>query len=149
MKIVVDTNIVFSALLNTESSIAKILLHHNKNVEFYSSGFLKTEIRNHWQKLLKLTNLSEESLIELEELVTQRITFIDERLIPKKTFLDAQKLLKDIDENDSIFVALNDLLKGHLWTGDKQLYTGLKSKNYNRILFTQEVTKLIDELEEE
>jgi predicted nucleic acid-binding protein len=49
------------------------------------------------------------------------------------------KLTADIDEEDTIFVALNDHLKAHLWTGDKKLTNGLRDKGYDRIISTDEV----------
>lgn len=146
MKIVVDTNIVFSALLNTNGSIGKILLQKHNGLQFFTCSYLKTEIKKHRQKLLKLTKLSEEELSELEMLITEHITFIDERLIPNKEILKAEKLRQDIDPNDTVFVALNNLLQSNLWTGDKQLYDGLKSKKYPRVVFTSELAKIIEEL---
>ena len=83
VKIVVDTNIVFSAILNSSSTIGKILLRPHEHLQFYSCNYLRIEIKKHRAKLLKLTKLSEADLTELEEIVTQRITFIDERLIPQ------------------------------------------------------------------
>ena len=145
MKIVVDTNIVFSAILNSKSSIAKILLRSHEHLQFYSCNYLRAEIKNHRAKLIQLTKLSTAALTELEEIVTQKITFIDERLIPNEILIAAQKRLKDIDEDDTVFVALTDLLKGKLWTGDKQLYNGLKIKNYTEVLLTTELSLLIDE----
>ncbi|MET4080404.1 putative nucleic acid-binding protein [Pedobacter sp. UYP30] len=145
MKIVVDTNIVFSAILNSKSNIGKILLRSHENIQFYSCNYLRAEIKNHRVKLLKLTKLSEVALTELEEIITQKITFIDERLIPEDILSAAQKRLQDIDEDDTVFVALADLLKGTLWTGDKQLYKGLKMKNYSAVLLTAELSLLIDE----
>lgn len=103
MKIVVDTNIVFSAILNSKSTNGKILLRSHENLQFYSCNYLRTEIKNHRAKLLKLTKLSDDDLSELEEIITQQITFIDERLIPKKVLATAQKLLQGIDENDTVF----------------------------------------------
>ena len=43
MNLVVDTNIVFSALVNTNSLIADIIFNH-RNLRFYSVNFLKEEI---------------------------------------------------------------------------------------------------------
>lgn len=53
MKIVVDTNIVFSAILNSQSWIGQILLYSHKSVKFYSPRYLQTEIQNHKQKGFK------------------------------------------------------------------------------------------------
>lgn len=148
MKIIVDTNSVFSAILNSQNTIGKILLRSKKDIQFYSCSYLRTEIKLHRAKLLKLTRLSANNLSELEDIVMHQITFIDERLIPKKLLVNAQKLLQDIDENDIFFVALTDFLNGKLWTGDKQLYNGLKNKKYHEILSTSELSHLLDELDQ-
>lgn len=65
MKIVVDTNIIFSAILNSESWIGQILLHSDKSVKFYSPHFLQIEIQNHFQKIKKITNQSDFEVNEL------------------------------------------------------------------------------------
>ena len=43
-KIVVDTNIVFSALLNTNSKIGQILINENTHFDFYSLEYVRFEI---------------------------------------------------------------------------------------------------------
>ena len=70
MKIVVDTNIVFSAILNSNSRIAKILLNAKEHFQFFTCSYLKAEIQKHRNKLLKATKLTQEQLAELEEIVT-------------------------------------------------------------------------------
>ncbi|MBD3750124.1 MAG: hypothetical protein IE931_11580 [Sphingobacteriales bacterium] len=47
MRIVVDTNIVFSAILNTNSQIAKILLQPRSKLNFYATQHLLSEINEH------------------------------------------------------------------------------------------------------
>lgn len=147
MRIIVDTNIVFSAILNSSSRIGKILLCSKGNFQFYSCNYLKTEILRHRIKLLKLTKLSQDELTELEGLVTQNITFIDERLLPGKLLLKVENLLKAIDPNDTPFVALARHLEGKLWTGDMQLYNGLKAKRFKNIITTAELNTLLDDFE--
>ncbi len=44
MKIVVDSNIVFSAILNTGSNIGQIITIGVKHFDFYTANLLKTEI---------------------------------------------------------------------------------------------------------
>ena len=149
MRIIVDTNIVFSAILNSSSKIGKILLKSKGHFQFYSCDYLRTEINRHRNRLLKLTKLSEDELAELESLVTHNITFIDERLLPQALLKQTEILLKSIDPNDTPFVALTKHLEGKLWTGDMQLYNGLKTKRFKDILTTAELSILLDDLERE
>jgi predicted nucleic acid-binding protein len=148
MKIIVDTNIVFSAILNSNSRIGKILLNSRGHFHFFSCNYLKVEIQKHRDKLLKITKLKEEELSELEELIIQHITFIDERLIPQVLLVKTEDFLKEIDPNDTVFVALNQLLDGKLWTGDMKLYNGLKAIRFKDILLTSDLSLLLDDLEQ-
>lgn len=149
MKIIIDTNIIFSALLNSNSRISKILLNSKDHFQFYSCEYLKIEMLRHRKKLLKLTKLTEIELTELEEIITNKITFINERLLPQELLLKTEKQLESIDSNDTTFVTLTKHLEGKLWTGDMQLYIGLKAKKFKDIILTADLSKMLDELEQE
>ena len=149
MKIIVDTNIVFSAILNSNSRIGKILLNSKEHFQFFTCNYLRTEIQRHRNKLLNLTKLTEDQLSELEDLITQHITFIDERLIPQDILIKTEIQLKAIDPDDTVFVALAKHLEGKLWTGDLQLYNGLKAKRFKNIILTSELSLLLDDLEQD
>ena len=145
MKIIVDANIVFSAILNTNIRIAQILIYENPKFQFYSCDYLQTEILKHREKLLKLTNLSAEELLELEKFITKNITFINEHLLPEKLIEETQILLQNIDPFDVPFVALANHLDAKLWTGDKKLYNPLKEQNFKNIISTIELSVLIND----
>ena len=149
MKIIVDTNIVFSAILNSNSRIGKILLNSKEHFQFFTCNYLRTEIQRHTNKLLKLTKLDDVQLSELKELITQHITFIDERLIPQDLLIKTETQLKAIDPDDTVFIALAKHLEGKLWTGDLQLYNGLKAKRFKDIILTSELSLLLDDLEQD
>lgn len=48
--IIVDTNIIFSAILNAQSNIGEILFNNNEQFEFYTSDYLREEIERHLKK---------------------------------------------------------------------------------------------------
>jgi putative PIN family toxin of toxin-antitoxin system len=143
MKVVVDTNIIFSAILNSDSTIGQILLYAGKSFEFYSSNYLKKEINNHIDKLKKITNLESQTLAELIELIYSKINFISEDLIPKETLIIAEKLTRKVDFDDVMFVALSIHLNSSLWTGDKVLVKELTKKGFNQFLSTNDLLNLL------
>jgi len=144
MKLIVDTNIVFSAILNSQSWIGQILLHPDDSLIFFSPIFLRKEILNHKQKIKQFTKLSEIEMEELIDLIYSKINFIDEKLIPKTILKTADELTREIDFDDAIFIALANHLNCKLWTGDKKLMNFFKMNGFNRIISTNELkSKLI------
>lgn len=115
-KIVVDTNIVFSAILNANSNIANVILRPYSNFTFYSTSQLRIEIEIHRHKIKNLSGYSEVELDRIIELIYQNIKFIDVVLIPKEAFQKAEKLTNDIDIDDTEFVALTEFIKGKFWS---------------------------------
>ena len=143
MRIVVDTNIVFSAILNTNSKISKIILQPKSKLNLYSTDQLEYELAEHWNKLKKISKYSEIELHKTSTLITSKIKFISAELIPRNLFINAEKITKDIDIDDTEFVALTEHIRGKLWTGDKELIKGLKRKKCDKIISTEELYKTI------
>ncbi len=142
MKIVVDTNIIFSALLHSNSTIGDLLFNSDKQFEYYSCSYMRYEIQNHWEKLKKISKLSDEQLHVSYTHVLTKLTFINEEIIPREIWLASEKMTKEIDIDDTDFVALTKFLKATLWTGDKTLYNGLKKINFKKLLNTAELLVL-------
>lgn len=141
MRVVVDTNIVFSAILNTNNKISKIILQPKSTLNLYSTEQLEYELAEHWKKLKRLSKYSDIELHKTVTLITSKIKFINVELIPRKLFLKAEELTKDIDIDDTEFVALTEHIRGKLWTGDKELIKGLKRKKWDKLISTDELYK--------
>jgi predicted nucleic acid-binding protein len=139
MKIIVDSNIVFSAILNSQGKIGQLIINGSKFFKFYTVGLLKDEIEEHKDKILKISGFTKEQFIKSYQTITKRIVFVDEILISDKDLIKAIDLVAQIDENDALFVALTNHLNGKLWTGDKKLITGLKKKRYSKTITTNEL----------
>ena len=142
MKIVVDTNIIFSALLNSNGTIGDILFNSDKHFEFYSCSYMRYEIQKHWERLKKISKLSDEQLQVSYALVLSKLKFINEDIIPVETWLVSEQITKGIDIDDTDFVALTKFLKATLWTGDKILYRGLEKLGFKKLLNTTELLAL-------
>ena len=139
MKIVIDTNIIFSGLLNSNGAIGDLIFNSDGFFEFYSCSYMRYEIEKHWEKLKRISKLSEEELNESKYRIFSRVNFINEELIPEKTWISSEQLVFEIDQDDIDFIALTKYLKGYLWTGDKELYKGLKEKKFKRVYNTSEL----------
>jgi predicted nucleic acid-binding protein len=136
MKIVVDTNIVFSAMLNTKSKISYILLRPSKNISFYSTQTLHSELLEHSHKIIKISGYTETEFNTILNIFLNKIRIINPELISKKIFLNAFELTHDVDIDDTEFVALTDHIDGLLWSGDKELKKGFKVKGWKKFVST-------------
>ncbi|MEK6781297.1 MAG: PIN domain-containing protein [Bacteroidota bacterium] len=142
MKIVVDTNIIFSSLLKTHTTFGQIIFNADGIFEFYSAQYMRTEIRSHWDKLKRISKLTDLQLEESYYTLLTKISFINEAIIPQKIWEDSEIITDGIDLDDTDFIALTRHLKGKLWTGDKTLRDGLKNKGFKNVLTTTEMLKL-------
>ncbi len=143
MRVIVDTNIAFSAILNTNSRIARIFLQPRTQLNFYSTEQLRIEIGKHRDKLKRISKYSDSELRMAMLLISNRIRFIRADLIPREIYRKAEELTKNIDIDDTEFVALTEHIKGKFWSGDKELREGLIIKKWNKFTTTEELYKLI------
>ena len=142
MKIVVDTNIIFSTLLNSNGTIGDLIFNSKKHFEYYSCSYMRFEIQKHWEKLKKISKLNDAELETSYAQILSKIKFINEEIIPVDIWITSEKITKNIDIDDIDFVALTKFLKATLWSGDKILYTGLKESGFKKIINTQELLAL-------
>ncbi|UZO79604.1 PIN domain-containing protein [Aquimarina sp. ERC-38] len=142
MKIVVDTNIIFSGLLSPDGTISDLLLNSYDKINFYSPTFVLDELGYHRKKLLKLTGFSEKELDYLQLTIFKKVDLIDLESIRESTFEKAFELTKNIDQFDIPFVALALELESPLWTGDKKLKNELLKKGIDWILTTDVITEI-------
>ncbi len=145
MKIVVDTNIIFSGLLSPNGTISDLLLNSSNTFDFYSPTYLLDELENHKKKLLKIGGLSEKELDFLQRNLFKKIDLIDLESIRESTWEKAIELTKNVDEFDAPFIALALELDSPLWTGDKKFIKGLNKKGIDWILTTEIITEIRNE----
>ncbi len=116
MRLVVDTNILLSALIK-DSLTREILLH--PRFEFYAPEHVFYEIEQQKDELLKRSGISEDEFYVVLSTVSTNIITISKTefasYIPK-----AQKIIGNIDPDDVPFVALALSFENDgIWTNDK------------------------------
>jgi len=116
MRVVVDTNILFSALLAEASRLRDILLESEH--QFYAPNYLFVELFRYKDKIEKVGKLQEDDLLTYLQMMLEKIHFIQINLINDTNRQTAYDLCKDIDIKDTVFVALCLELDAYLWTGD-------------------------------
>ena len=147
--IIVDTNIVFSSILNPKSKIGDLILNSKDCLSFYCPSFLRVEIEKHKEKISEISGLSFPEIDELKSLVFSHLVFISEEQVPFKIWYRTAELLREIDSDDVAFVAVSEFMDEQLWTGDKKLIKGLISKGFTKLISTKELYALREKLRKE
>ncbi len=139
MEVVVDSNILFSALISGRS----VYLDVFRVVQVYAPDFIFLEISKYEQKIIKKTAL-QDSFREFTRNLFSQIQVIPNLSIAPESFAFAYDLCRDIDEEDTPFLALSIELSIPLWTNDKVLVNGLRTKGYSNLIDSEEIFKLLD-----
>jgi len=137
MKIVLDSNILFSALISGKVVYIDIL----KALEVFVPDFIFIETAKYEKTILRKTKVQEAFSLFVRELFSQ-ITVIPNLGISRDTYKQALSLCEDIDPKDTPYLALSLELDIPLWTNDKKLIEGLSHKGYTKLITTEEVFRL-------
>jgi predicted nucleic acid-binding protein len=116
MKIVVDANVVFAALM--KSSITRELLLY-PFISYYSPDFLLTELQKHKKELMNKANLSEATYSEALKLVLANLKVVS-KLNYGSEIGRASKIMEYVDKADAVYLALSIAIKADgIWTYDR------------------------------
>lgn len=126
--VVIDTNLVFSALIPKASKIRELLF--DDKIKFLAPNYLISEIYKHKNKLTKISKLNEDEFYQLFNGIIEKIQFIPVDFIGIESRQLAYDLCKDVDVKDTPFIALAIDFNIPVWTGDIKLKDGLKAKGF-------------------
>jgi predicted nucleic acid-binding protein len=127
--IVVDTNIIISALISDSRKIRRNL--SRKDLLFVAPKFIIVELFKHAPKIQKAAKLSKDDILGLLSSIINQIDFYDEDLISVGNWVEAFRLCRETDEKDTPYIALSLELNAKVWTNDDQLKIGLRKKGFN------------------
>lgn len=128
-KVVIDHNILYSAI-SSQGSLTRQKLISSQHT-FYTPNYLIVELFKHRPRIVAKSKATEEEVLSFLNQVLSKIHFFNEELISTSNFIEAFHLCKDVDENDTTYVALVLELEAEFWTRDEVLKEGLKQKGFN------------------
>tara|TARA_Y100000310_G_scaffold345402_1_gene464544 strand:- start:52630 stop:53049 length:420 start_codon:yes stop_codon:yes gene_type:complete len=136
MNVIIDSNILFSALIKN-SVTRKLILESDQKFLFPSYIFI--EMKKHQKLLLKKSKLVEKDFNELLRLLLTKVVIVPNEVLAKHKEM-ANQIVADIDPNDVLFFACALAFPNSIiWSDDKKL------KNQTKIIIinTKEMINFI------
>lgn len=136
MQIVLDSNILFSALIR-DAKTRKIILEYPDFFLFPS--FIFIEMEKYKEEIIQKSGMKKEEFNKLLHLLLEKVIIIpDELLLVHKK--EALELVENIDINDVLFMAAALAYPGSiLWSDDK----ALKKQSKVKVLNTKEIITIL------
>ena len=136
MKIVIDSNVLFSALIK-DSATRKLILEYDDF--FLFPEFIFEEMEKHKEELFKKSKMENKDFGRLLQIILKKVMIVpNEVLLPHKK--EALEIVKSIDLDDAAFIAcVLAYPNSILWSDDKKL----KKQTKVRVLSTQEIMNVI------
>jgi predicted nucleic acid-binding protein len=135
MEIVVDTNIMISALLKDNLTRRILLL---SPFDMYTLACAHDEIQKHKEELIHKSKLNNEQFDYLIQLLFSKMNFVPaEDIEPFKD--SAITIMRDIDPDDSPFLALAMMLNAPIWSNDSHF----KRQKAAPVFTTKEILPLL------
>lgn len=135
MKAVIDSNIIFSAIISGKQFYVDII----QSNEFYTPDIVFIELEKYETRIIEKSRLPIEDFRKFVKMLFEEIVVIPKMAISKENWQKAYNLCKDVDEKDTPFIALSIELSMPLWTNDKSLTEGLKTRNFNQFISTEQL----------
>jgi len=128
MKLVVDANILFAALIK-DGKTAELLI--NDKLKLIAPEFLLEEFAKYKNLILKKTHRSREDFNQYLKFLKDLISFIPRNEISPFLY-EAQEISPD--PKDTVYLALALAVNSHIWSNDKHLKsTQKKIKVYSTL----------------
>lgn len=135
MELVIDANVIFSALISTGGKTCDLLF--SDEISLFAPEFLKEEFEKHKQEILLKSKLAEVDFELALSLIFSRI-----KIIPGSEFGSFIQQAKEVcpDPNDAEYFALALKQGCPIWSNDKEL----KNQKNIKIYSTQELLEPLD-----
>ena len=143
MILVIDANIVISAVINSASHEFYILTSGYRSIEFISSAFIIEELTRKANKIAVFTKNPVVDIRKQLQLLSSSFLLVNENEISKIALSRAETLIQGLDYKDYLYLAVAIYYDALLWTGDLKLIKGLRRKGYMNTVTTKELKEII------
>lgn len=140
MKIVVDTNILMSALIK-DSITRKIIT--DSGLEFYYPEISLNELKRYERLILDKSRLKTLEYKKLLKNLLDNVMLISTKYFDDK-INEASKMMKHIDPDDVVFLACAIALNANIWSDDKDFQKQKKVNIFTTSDFIKKFLKNID-----
>ena len=132
MDLIIDANIIISALIPPKSEIYNLIFF--KDIKLYAPEFLSDEINKYKEEILEKSELPKDEFYLFLALIISRINFVS-----FKEFKELIQKAKEIsyDPKDIEYLALALKFKCAIWSNDKDF----KKQSVIKIFSTSELLK--------
>ena len=136
MNIVIDSNVLFSALIK-DSTTRKLILEYGSFFLFPS--FIFEEMEKHKEFLLKKSGMNKQDFDALLGLILKKVMIVPNEILANY-HKEALEIAKDVDINDSIFVACALAYPNSvIWSNERKL----KKLDKVKVLSTEELLQIL------
>ena len=126
MTILVDSNIIISACLESKSELFKIITTPYSHLDFATPHFALKEIIKNQDGICRKIKKSLELFQNNLSLLYEYLFILPDEDLSNHNIIEAESYTASIDIDDTIFAAFSMTLDLLLWTGDLQLRKALK-----------------------
>lgn len=139
MKLIIDANIIFAALIK-QGTTGELIF--SDKLQLFAPEFLFEEFLKYEDYIIKKTHRSKDEFNQFLNILKEQITIVSKEII--KPFLkQADKFSPD--PKDTIYLALALSLKASIWSNDRKLK---ENQNIVKIIITEELIRSLDFLKE-
>jgi predicted nucleic acid-binding protein len=114
----IDSNILFSALISRKEKYLQIF----SSAKFYTPDFALIEIDKYAKVILKKTKTDPSRLEQFTLLMFSLLTIVPKLVISAESIQEAFDICREVDEKDTMYVALAIQLNIAFITRDKALF---------------------------
>ena len=115
MRLIVDTNVIISALI--KDSMTRYIITHI-NAELITIGFSEKEFSKYKAAIQKKAMINEVEFEAILDKLKEKLVILDDFTI-QKNMEEARRIMDSIDPNDTPFIAAALSTNSDIWSDDK------------------------------